>query len=184
MRPALFTALALFFPLAAGPSLAADGLCEHVKSFEQKALLKLPDGGLQRRWMDFSWGGPEKLLQDEVQIGATLKCHGSDDVAETLCEYVLHNTPHENITALPLGILRCDGFASNQAAQPRHWVEDLSWDLPSDLIEQIQIDQLGGSYAEPAMRLSILPFPESSDAKKPPPFFKALSTKVELYNED
>jgi len=183
MRPALFTAIAFSFFLAAGPSLAAEVLCEHLASFERAALAKLPDGSLQRRWMDFSWGAPENLAQNEVQIGATLKCHGSDDVAKSLCAYVLHHTPHENMSALPLGILRCRGFASNQTAFPERWVEELTWDAPNGLIGQIQIDQLARRDAEPSMRLTIKSSPESSQAKMPPPFFKALSAKLNLWDQ-
>ena len=34
------------------------------------------------------------------------------------------------------------------------------------------------------MRPTIMPFPESPDAKKPPPFFKALSTELGFEDED
>lgn len=133
--------------------------------------------------MDFSWGGPENLAKDELQIGATLKCHGSDDAAQMLCQYVLHNTPHENLSALPLGILRCQGFVSDRAAFPSRWLEELSWDAPNGLIEKIQIDQLDWYDVEPSMRLTIMPFPESPLAKKPTPFFKALSAKLNLWDQ-
>lgn len=33
------------------------------------------------------------------------------------------------------------------------------------------------------MRLTIMPFPESSQAKKPEPFFKALSSKLNLWDQ-
>src|SRR5580693_6037748 len=100
-----------------------------------------------------------------------------------LCKYVHQNTPHENMSALPLGILRCQGFVSNRAAFPRRWVEELSWDAPNGLIEQIQIDQLARHDAEPSMRLTIMPFPESPQAKKPAPFFRGLSAKSDLWDQ-
>lgn len=183
MRSAGVLAVALTALLAAGSSSAADGLCEQIKSFEQEPLIKLPDGGLQRRWMDFSWGAPKNLAKNEIQIGATLKCRGSDIVAEKLCRYALHNTSYENMSALPLGILRCHGIITYKATFPSRWVEELSWDAPNGLIEQIQIDQLARQDVEPAMRLTIMPFPESSQAKKPEPFFKALSSKLNLWDQ-
>lgn len=184
MRRALFLGVALTSLFAAGSSLAASELCEHVKSFEQKPLSKLPDGELQRRWMDFSWGPPENPQEGEIQIGATLKCDGSDDVAKALCQYAVHHSPHENISALPLDILHCYGFVSKWAAFTHRWVQELSWDAPSDLIERFEIDQLDRPDHVPAMRLTIMPYPESPQAKKPAPFFKALSTKLGLDEDE
>lgn len=178
MKRTLFIVVAVTSLFAAGSSLAADELCNQVKSFERKPLTKSPDGDLQRRWMDFSWGAPENLQENEVQIGATLKCHGSDEAAKALCQYVLHHSPHENITALPLAILRCEGFVSARAAFPSRWIEELGWDMPNGLVEQFQIDQLGRADHEPSMRLTIMPYPESPDTEKPEPFFKALSAKL------
>jgi hypothetical protein len=183
MRSTLFLAGALTAALGFCPVWAAESLCDQVNVFEQEPLTKLPDGGLQRRWMDFSWGAPKNLAKDEVQIGATLKCHGSDVAAEKLCKYALQNTPHENMSALPLGILRCHGFVAGKAAFPSRWVEELSWDAPNDLIENIQIDQLARQGFEPSMRLTIMPFPESPRAKKPEPFFKPLSSKLDLWDQ-
>jgi hypothetical protein len=171
-------AVALPSLFAASAGFAEDELCKRVGAFERTPLVKLADGGFQRRWMDFSWGGSENLAQNEVQIGATLKCHGSDDVAKTLCSYALHNTPHENMTYLPMAILRCHGFVSDRATFPRRWVEELGWDTPDGLIEELQIDQLDRPDTEPSIRLTIMPFPESPRATKPSPFFEALSAKL------
>jgi hypothetical protein len=178
MRLAIFTTVALARLFAAGPSLAAGGLCEQLKTFEQKPLTELSQGWFQRRWLDFSWGQAENLKENEVQLGFTLKCRGSDDVAKTLCQYMLHNSPHENLTALPLDILACEGFVSGWAAFTKRWVQDLSWDAPNKMIEEFQIDQLDRPDHEPSMRLTILPYPEPPEAKKPEPFFKTLSAKL------
>jgi hypothetical protein len=178
MRLALNTAAASAFFLAVSPCLAANPLCDQLKTFEMEPLVKLPDGALQRRWIDFSWGSPENLARDEIQIGATLKCHGSDDIAIALCKYLLHHTPHENMSALPLGIMQCEGFASGRPAFPRRWVEELSWDTPGELVEMLQIDQFNRPNVEPSLRLTIMPLPESPRAKKPTPFFRSLSSKL------
>ena len=178
MRRALFIAVALISLCAANCSFAATELCQQLKLFEQTPLTKLPDDELQRRWMDFTWGPPENLAENEVQLGATLKCNGSDDAAKALCEYAVHHSPHENITALPLAILRCYGFVGGRATFPDHWVQDLSWDAPKDLVERFEIDQLDRPDHIPAMRLTLMPYPESSLAKKPEPFFKSLSDKL------
>lgn len=179
-RGVLLVAAALTFLFLASPGLAATELCQRVKSFEQTPLTKLPDGELQRRWMDFSWGPDQPLEENEVQIGSTLRCSGSDEVAKALCQYAVHHSPHENFTALPLAILRCYGFLSGRAAFPRRWVQELSWDGPNDLIEQFEIDQLDRPDHVPAMRLTLMPYPESPQAKKPEPFFNALSAKLGL----
>jgi hypothetical protein len=147
-------------------------------------LAKLPDGGLQRRWIDFSWGPPENLAPDEIQLGATLKCHGSDDTARALCQYMLHHTSFENITSVPQRILQCEGFASGRAASPRKWVEELSWDAPGDVIEMLQIDQFDRPNTDASMRLTIMPFPESPQANKPTPFFRSLSGKLGSDDEE
>lgn len=184
MRRALFISVALTSLFTAGSSLAADGFCEQVRSFEQKPLDVLPDGELQRRWMDFHWAAPENLKKNEVQIGATLECNGSDDVAKKFCAYLIRNTPHEDMTVLPLGVLRCHGFVSSWGASTHRWVQELGWDTPNGLIERFQIDQLDRSDHEPSMRLTIMPYPESLQAKKPAPFFKALSAKLGLEDQD
>jgi hypothetical protein len=175
-------ACALFF--AASPCLAANGLCDQLKSFGLTPLAKLPDGGLQRRWIDFSWSAPENLAPDEIQIGATLRCHGSDDTGKALCQYLLHHTPHEFITYLPQGILQCEGFASARPASPSKWVEELSWDAPGDVIEMLQIDQFDRPNTDATLRLTIMPYPESPQAIKPAPFFRALSGKLGSDDEE
>jgi hypothetical protein len=186
MRPILFISVTLAGVIAASSSLAADEFCEQVKSFEQKPLTELSEGWFQRRWIDFSWGASDNLKENEVQIGATLKCRGSDDVAKILCRYLLRHTSHEFITTLPLDILACEGFVSGWAAFTHRWVQELSWDAPNGMIEQFQIDQLDRPDHEPSMRLTILPYPEPPEAKKPEPFFKTLSAKlgVEDQGED
>ena len=183
MRSANLVALALASLFAAGPVLAADDLCKQVNAFERKPPDKLPDGSLQRRWMDFSWAAPEEpaTLQD-VQIGATLKCHGSDDVARALCRFTLKNSPHENSTSLPLSILRCHTLAPDRPMFPKRWVEEVSWDVPSGLVGRLQVDQLARHGVEPSMRLTVMPFPESPQARKPAPFFKSLSDKLDLWD--
>jgi len=180
----LFSIALLVITSVARPVFAADELCKQVKSFEQTPLTKLPDGELQRRWMDFSWGPDDELKPNEVRIGVTLRCSGSDDAAKALCQYAVHNSPHETITALPRGILRCFGFISNKAAYPRRWVEDLRWDAPNDLIERFEIDQYDRPDHVPAMRLTLMPYPESPQGKKPEPFFKGLSAKLDPSDED
>jgi hypothetical protein len=80
-------------------------------------------------------------------------------------------TLHETVSALPQGILRCEGFASERPAFPRRWVEELSWDVPGQLIEMLQIDQFDRPDTERSLRLTIMPFPESPQATKPVPFF-------------
>jgi hypothetical protein len=160
-----------------GPSLAADELCTKLSAFEQAPLAELPSGGLQRRWIDFSWEPPGDLPPDEIQLGATLRCVGSDSVATQLCDYALHNSSFEFMALLPLRILACQGFASASRPLPHRWVEELSWDTPNGLIEELQIDQLFRPDATPSMRLTILPFPENVEAKKPPPFFAVLAAK-------
>lgn len=180
MRRAVFIAVALTSLFAAGACLAADEFCDQVKSFEQKPLGKLSDGELQRRWIDFSWGAAESLEENELQIGFTLKCRGSDEPAKALCQYMLHHSSHENTASLPLHILRCHGFVSDWVANTHRWVQDLSWDVPKDLIERFQIDQFDREGHERSMRLTIVPYPESPQAKKPAPFFKELSAKLGL----
>ena len=168
----------------AGPSLAADELCTELKAFEQAPLAELPGGGLQRRWIDFRWEPPGELPPDEIQLGATLRCVGSDSVATQLCDYALHNSSFEFIALLPLRILACHGFASGSRPMPRRWVEELSWDTPKGLIEELQIDQLDRPDAVASMRLTMLPFPESVEARKPPPFFAALADRLGFNDEE
>lgn len=184
VRRVLFMAVALTSLFAASSSLAADEFCEQVKSFDRKPLATLPDGELQRRWIDFSWGTATDLKENEVQLGFTLKCVGSDEAAKTLCQYLIHHTPHENLSAVPIGILRCEGFAAGRAAFPGRWVEELSWDGPNDLVEIFQIDQLDREGHEPTMRLTMMAYPESPQAKKPAPFFKALWDKLGLEDHE
>ncbi|BEV01477.1 hypothetical protein [Novosphingobium olei] len=178
MRLAFHIAAVCAFALSAGHCMAASELCHQLKSFARAPLTELADGGLQRRWIDFAWGGPENLAPDEIRIGATLKCQGSDAPANSLCQYLLHHTPHETVSALPQGILRCEGFASDRLAFPRRWVEELSWDVQGKLIEMLQIDQFDRPGTERSLRLTILPLAESPQATKPVPFFRSLSGKL------
>lgn len=178
MRLAFHIAAVCAFSLSVRPCMAANELCHQLKSFARAPLTALADGGHQRRWIDFAWGSPENLAADEIQIGATLKCQGSDAPANSLCHYLLHHTSHETVSALPQGILRCEGFASERPAFPRRWVEELSWDVPGQLIEMLQIDQFDRPDTERSLRLTIMPFPESPQATKPVPFFRSLSGKL------
>lgn len=184
MRSAFLRAAVCTFSLAASPCLAADELCDQLKSFEHTPLAKLADGGLQRRWIDFTWSPPENLAPNEIQIGATLRCHGSDDTAKALCQYMLHHMSFEQVPALPLRVLRCEGYVSDRPASPRRWVEELSWDAPGDLVEMFQIDQFDRPDANASMRLAIFPFPESPLAKKPVPFFHSLTSKLGSEDEE
>jgi hypothetical protein len=188
MRPILLISIAFVSLVISKPSAAANEFCEKLQTYERTPLIKLPDGGLQRRWMEVTWVAPEPEpptsdpTQGVVQIGATLRCESSDDVAKAFCKYAIHQTSHEFPEVLPVQILSCHGLAS--IAHPRRWLEDLDWSTPNDLIERLQIDQLYRSGAEPSMRLTITPYPESPAAKKPPPFFKALSVKLGFDDEE
>ena len=168
----------------AGPSWASDAFCQHIQEFEESRLTKSPDGGLQRRWIDFIWMAPAPSKTGDVQIGFGLKCIGSDDVAKSLCAYAVHHTSYEFPSDLPLHILGCHGFVLPPKVRQRRWIQEFDWDAPHDDIEQLQIDQLERDDADPRIRLTILPYPESPDAKKPPPFFGALSAKLGLESEE
>lgn len=141
--------------------------------------------------MDFIWERPAAPKSDEahtgsveIQIGYSLRCIGSDDIAKKFCAYAAHHTSYEFPYVLPLRILQCHGFVSPSNIHRKKWAEELSWDSPEDLIEQLQIDLLERNNTDPSIRLTIMPFPESPSAKKPPPFFKALSAKLGIDGEE
>jgi hypothetical protein len=91
---------------------------------------------------------------------------------------MLHHTSFEQTPSLPQRILKCEGFATDRPASPRQWVEELSWDAPGELVEMLQIDQFDRPDTDATMRLTIMPFPETPQVKKPPPFFRSLSGKL------
>ena len=184
IRWALGIASSLACLVSASPGLAADEFCERLTSFEQMPLTQLPGGDLQRRWIDFRWEEQKRLPENEISLGYNLRCEGSDETSKVLCRYFLTHTSIERAASLPLSILHCHGFVFGQGVSRERWIEDLTWTAANGGVEQLQIDQFQRRGHQPSMRLTIMPYPESPQAKKPEPFFKALSAKLDPSNKD